>query len=299
MQYSSPRTKLYSALFNKQIVPININIYDFVKYGYYDVLIDIAETTNDMDYYINIIIMMPDVISNKVTFSSSSDKNYDIDFDVFYSNSKYLNKMYDLGKIKTDMSLYFILQKVDNINSLKYIWECEYNKDNMFYTKMIDYNNSNNWGISITTLFRHHPTYNFIKLFFELDMVAHWKLFVRYNIENIVYNCIISNEFRKILPIIVKYIKHNSDLLITPICIKDLENVIRIIYYDKNIIHFYNLLILLEKINMIHITYFELNLSKLYYKILINYGHININMIQYNPYYRFSYYMYIKDSLFI
>ena len=94
--------------------------------------------------------------------------------------------MYDLGKIKTDMCLYFILQQVDNINSLKYIWACEYNKDNMFYTKMIDHNNSNNWGISITTLFRHHPTYNFIKLFFALDSVAHWKLFVRYNIENIV-----------------------------------------------------------------------------------------------------------------
>jgi hypothetical protein len=88
---------------------MNINIHDFVKYGYYDILIDVTETTKDMDYYINIINMMPDMISNKVTFSSSSDKNYDSEFDVFYSNSKYLNKMYDLGKIKIDMSLYFIL----------------------------------------------------------------------------------------------------------------------------------------------------------------------------------------------
>ena len=34
--------------------------------------------------------------------------------------------IYDLGKIEINMNLYFILQQDNNINSLKYIWECEY-----------------------------------------------------------------------------------------------------------------------------------------------------------------------------
>ena len=299
MQYSSPRTKLYSALFNKEIININISMNDFIKYGYYDVLIDVAETTNDMDYFVNIINMIPEIISPKVIFSSSSDKKYDNEFDVFYSNSKYLNKMYDLGKIKSNMYLYFILQQTNNLNSLKYIWACEYNKDNTFYTKITEKNENDYFGLSLASLFRHHPTYGFIKFFFELDSVANWKFFVRYNMEDIIYNCIISNEFNKILPIIVKYIISNSDLLQSPICIKDLERVVKNIYYDKNICHFYNLLILLKKINMIHIANFELNLSKLHYKILINYGHNDINILKHNRYYLFSYYNDIYDVLFI
>jgi len=296
MQYSSPRTKLYSALFNKQIININISINDFIKYGYYDVLIDVAETTNDMDYFVNIINMIQGMVANNVIFSSSSDKNYNKEFDIFYSNSKYLNKMYDLGKIKSDMHLYFILQQINNINSLKYIWACEYNKDNTFYTRMTEKNNNDYFGLSLASLFTNSSTYEFIKFFFGLDSVANWKVFICKNIQNIIYNCIISNEFNKILPIIVKYIISNSDLLE---CINDLERVIRNIYYNKNICYLYNLLILLKKINMIHIANFELNLSKLQYKILINYGHNDINILQHNRYYVFSYYNDIYNIIFI
>ena len=298
MQYSSPRTKLYSELFNKQIVPININIHDFVKYGYYDILIDLAETTNDMDYFVNIINMIPEIISPKVIFSSSSDKNYNEEFDIFYSNSKYLNKMYDLGKIKINMNLYFILQQINNINSLKYIWECEYNKDNTFYTKMINNSNNNDWTIKLMSFFIFNPTYEFIKFFFELDSVANWKVFICNNIKDIIYNYIISNEFKKILPIIVKYIISN-DLLTNPVCIEGLDRVIKNIYRDNKISYLYNLMILLKKINMVDMAKIELNLSKLHYKILINYGHINIHITQYDRYYVFSYYNDIKDILFI
>ncbi len=299
MQYSSPRTKLYSALFNKEIININISINDFIKYGYYDVLIDVAETTNDMDYFVYIINMIPEIISPKVIFSSSSDKKYDNEFDVFYSNSKYLNKMYDLGKIKSNMHLYFILQQINNINSLKYIWACEYNKDNTFYTRIAEKNDNDYFGLSLASLFTDPSTYEFIKFFFGLDSVANWKVFICKNIQNIIYNCIISNEFNKILPIIVQYFISNSDLLQSPTCIDDLDRVIKNIYYDKNICHFYNLLILLKKINMIHIANFELNLSKFYYKILINYGHNDINILQHNRYYVFSYYNDIYNIIFI
>ena len=80
---------------------------------------------------------------------------------------------------------------------------------------MIERNTHNHtWGICLTSLFRYSLKYDFIKLFFELDNIANWKPFIRYNMENIVYNTITSNEFKKILPIIVKYINMGQPKLI-------------------------------------------------------------------------------------
>ena len=82
MEYNSPRTKLYHAIFTKKCDNISITINDFVKYGYYDVLIDVAETTNDIDFFIKVIKLMPDIISNQIIFSANSISYHDKDFNI-------------------------------------------------------------------------------------------------------------------------------------------------------------------------------------------------------------------------
>lgn len=281
MENWSSTTKLYNALFNKKIIPVHTNMNDFIKYGYYDVLTDVVESTGDMEYFINVINMVPMTMSPRIMFSVKSTKIYDEKYDVFYSNSKYLNKMYDLNKINIGMSLYIILKRINNLDSLKHIWNSEYTKDKQFYEKMMDNIDKYSSGETLLTLFKYSLTYKFVNFFFEIDSVANWKPFIHNNFSVISHRFIVSKNFGKILPLLVKYIRKNSDLLDSLQFIQELRQTVQEFSYRKINSHiFYNLSILLEKINMIYIANVFLfntdSLSEECWRKLANYGHINI-----------------------